>query len=120
MKHKIFLMAIVAVLLGAFCSCSTKESETLNRPVLYVVNGSNYSVEVYCDNHLVATARAHNNSGGIRLSNVSINIPVYVEVYYYDSKGKYQGNLSFDNYYFKWNSSYKLTINGTHGTLQQI
>ena len=114
-------MAIVAVLLGVFCSCSNnKDTEVLNRPILYVVNGSNYNVEVYCDNHLVATAGAHNNSGGVKLSDVSINLPVYVEVYYYDSKGKYQGKISWNEYYFKWNSSYKLTLNGAHGTLQEI
>ena len=90
MKNKIILMALVAVLVGTFSSCN-KDGGLGNYPILYVVNGSSYSANIYCDNLLVASAGAHNNSGRVELTNTSINLPVYVEAYYYDSNGKYTG-----------------------------
>ena len=83
MKKQILLMAIIAMLVGTFSSCN-RDGVIGDYPVLYVVNGSDYSAKVYCDNYLVATAGAHNNSGKVALSNTSVNLPVYVEAVFYD------------------------------------
>lgn len=115
MKHKIILLAILAMLTAMFSSCK-KENMSGNYPVLYVVNGTDYAVDVYCDNHLVATAGAHNNSGGVTLSNISINLPVYVEAEFLDSKGKVVHNYNWTNYYFRWNKSYKMTLTTSSST----
>lgn len=115
MKHKIILMALVALLVGTFSSCN-KDGVMGNYPILYVVNGTDYSVNVYCDNHLVATAGAHNNSGKVVLSNTSVNLPVYVEAEFYDKKGNRVGGYEWNNYYFQWNKSYKMTLTGSSST----
>ena len=119
MKHKIIFLALVALFVGTFSSCN-KDGVIGNYPILYVVNGSDYKVNVYCDNLLVATAGAHNNSGAIQLSNTSINLPVYVEAEFYDSKNKYVGRYSWNSYYFSWNKSYKMTLNNSGGTMTQL
>ena len=54
------------------------------------------------------------------MNNVSINLPVLVEVYFYDSKHNYVGKVNWKNYYFKWNKNYKLTIfSSSQAQLQQ-
>ena len=77
MKHKFLLLALIAMLTGMFTSCN-KDGVLGNYPILYVVNGTDYSVNVFCDNLLVASAGAHNNSGKVELANTSVNLPVYV------------------------------------------
>ena len=120
MKQKIILMALVALLAGIFSSCN-KDGALGNYPTLYVVNGSSYSANIYCDNLLVATAGAHNNSGRIDLTNTSINLPVYVEAYYYNSKGEYVGkHIAWESFYFKWNKSYKITLNDSGGRIEEL
>ncbi len=115
MKQKIILMALVALLAGTFSSCN-KDGALGNYPILYVVNGTDYSANVYCDNRLVATAGAHNNSGKVVLSNTSVNLPVYVEAEFYDKKGNRVGGYDWNNYYFQWNKSYKMTLTGSSST----
>lgn len=107
MKYKIILVAFIALIVGTFGSCKNGGMDSY--PILYVVNTSDYSVEVYFDNYMVTSVGAHNNSGKVVLSNTSINLPVYVEVKLYDKKGN-EGHASWDDYYFKWNKSYKMTI----------
>ena len=115
MKRKIILMALIALLAGTFSSC--KKNGTMGDfPILYVVNGTDYSVNVYCDNFLVATADAHNNSGKVILFNTSVNLPVYVEADFYDKKGNKVSGYNWNNYYFKWNRSYKMTLTGSSST----
>lgn len=114
MKHKIILVALVALLGGVFTSCNKKGNKDF--PILYVVNGTDYSVNVYCDNHWVASAGAHNNSGKVELSNTSINVPVYVEAEFCDTKGKVVGSYEWNSYYFKWNKSYKMTLTNSSST----
>lgn len=116
MKRKFIILAFFAALLG-FSSCNSLQP---SYPVLYVVNTSDYSVEVYCDNHFVTAASAHNNSGQTTLDNVSINLPVYVELYYYDKKGNYVGKGKWENYYFRWDKTYKMTITNSGATLLQL
>lgn len=115
MKHKIFLMAIIAMLVGTFSSCNNN-GVVGNYPILYVVNGTDYPVNVYCDNRLVASAGAHNNSGKVVLSNTSVNLPVYVEAEFYDKKGNRVGAYNWTNYYFQWNKSYKMTLTNSSST----
>ena len=115
MKKKILFVAILAILAGAFSSCN-KDGVLGNYPILYVVNGTDYSVNVYCDNRLVATAGAHNNSGKVELSNTSVNLPVYVEAEFYDKKGNRVGAYKWNNYYFQWNKSYKMTLTNSSST----
>lgn len=115
MKLKILLLALVTMLTGMFTSCN-KDGVLGNYPILYVVNGTDYSVEVYCDNRLVASAGAHNNSGKVVLSNTSANLPVYVEAEFYDTKGKRVRSYEWNNYYFKWNRSYKMTLTNSSST----
>ena len=117
MKKNVFILALLTTLLG-FTSCISEPE--MNRPDLYVVNGSDYSVQVYCDNHLVTTASAHSNSGRTPLIDVSINIPVFVEAKFYDKKGEYVGRYSWNNYYFTWNASYKMTLQNSGGQLTQF
>ena len=119
MKHKILLMALVALFIGTFSSCNLNGGAG-NYPILYVVNGTDYSVEVYCDNYLVATADAHNNSGKVVLANTSVNIPVYIEAEFYDKKGNRVTGYKWNNYYFRWNESYKMTLTNTGGTMTQL
>ena len=116
MKRKFFVLALFAALLG-LSACSNLQP---NYPEMYVVNGSDYSVEVYCDNHFVTAASAHNNSGQTTLDNVSINLPVYVELYHYDTKGNYVRKLIWENYYFRWDKTYKMTITNSGATLLQL
>lgn len=115
MKRIFILMALVALLAGTFSSCN-KDGVMGDYPILYVVNGTDYSVNVYCDNRLVATASAHNNSGKIVLSSTSVNLPVYVEAEFYDKKGNRVGGYDWNNYYFQWNRSYKMTLTGSSST----
>ena len=115
MKKKFYWMALIALLLG-MSSCN---NEPLNYPVLYIVNASAYSVKVHCDNKLVATVGQNNNTQ-VQLSNVSVNLPVYIEVEYLDSKGNRVKRYTWDNYYFSWNSSYKMTLKDSGGTLQKL
>ena len=110
MKHRILFIAFIAFVIGMFCSCNSKEQVTQELPILYVVNGTGYAVDVYCDNHLVASAGAHNNSGKVILSDVSINFPVYVEADFYDSKGNFHHSYEWTKYYFRWNKTYKMTL----------
>jgi len=119
MKNKIFVMAFVALIIGTFSSCK-KDQVQDNYPILYVVNGTDYSVEVYCDNHFVATAEAHNNSGKVELSNISINLPVYVEAEFYDKKGNRVRGYEWNKYYFRWDKSYKMTLTNSSGTMTQL
>lgn len=113
MKKKILFMAILAILAGMFSSCGNAFQNSY--PILYVVNSSDYSANVYCDNHSVASVGAHNNSGKVVMDNVSVNLPVHVEVYF--SNGK---KVTFENYYFRWNTSYKLTLTNTNGRIQAL
>ena len=106
------LVVLAAVLIGAFSSCSIDK----NDPILYVVNGTDYSVNVYCDNYLVASANAHNNSGKVVLSNTSVNLPVYVEAEFYDSKGKRVSGYHWKSFKFSWNKSYKMTLTSSAST----
>jgi hypothetical protein len=115
MKHKIILLAMLAMLVGTFSSCDGN-GVVDNYPILYVVNGTDYAVNVYCDNHLVATAGAHNNSGKVVLSNTSVNLPVYVEAEFYDKKGNRIGGYEWTKYYFQWNRSYKMTLTNSSST----
>jgi len=115
MKHKIILMAIIAMFAGTFSSCK-KNRGTDNYPILYVVNGTDYSINVYCDNYLVATAGAHSNSGRVELSNTSINFPVYVEAEFYDTKGNIVNVYKWNDYYFHWNKTYKMTLTTSSST----
>lgn len=117
MKRKIFFMAFIAILIGTLTSC---EKEEAARPVLYVVNSSTYDANVYCDNRLIAITPSYGNSGKIIMDNVSINFPVLVEVYLYDAKGNYVGDVSWNNYYFSWNASYKITITNSKATIAEI
>lgn len=118
MKNKILFMAFIALFVGTFSSC--KKDEVISYPNLYVVNGTNYSADVYCDNHLVATAGAHNNSGKVVLANTSVNLPVYVEVNFYDTKGTKVGAYHWDSFSFRWNTSYKMTLTSSGGKLQEL
>ena len=115
MKQKFLLLAFVAMLTGVLTSCN-KDGDLGNYPILYVVNGTDYSVNVYCDNRLVTSAGAHNNSGKVELSNTSVNLPVYVEAEFYDTKGKRIGAYIWDNYYFQWNKLYKMTLTKSSST----
>ena len=107
MKKKFFILVLFAAMLG-LSSCGDMFKNSY--PILYVVNSSDYSVNVYCDNHPVASVSAHNNSGKVELDNVSINLPVYVEAIFYDSKGKKVGGYNWSSRYFRWNKSYKMTL----------
>ena len=120
MKTKILFVAFIAFVIGVLCSCERNEQVTQQRPILYVVNGSDYSANIYCDNHLVATAGAHNNSGEIMLTNTSVNLPVYVEAYFYDKKGDYAGKHMNWDYTFRWNHSYKMTLNNSKGKIEEL
>lgn len=115
MKHKFLLMALVALLVGTFSSCN-KDGVIGNYPILYVVNGTDYSVNVYCDNQLVATAGAHNNSGEVVLASTSVNLPVYVEAICYDKKGNKVNGYNWNKYYFRWDTSYKMTLTTSTST----
>ena len=108
-------MAILAMLVGTFNSCNQNETVRVY-PILYVVNGTDYSVNVYCDNRLVTSAGAHNNSGKVELSNTSINLPVYVEAVFYDKKGKRVSAYEWNDYHFQWNRSYKMTLTNSLST----
>ena len=118
MKHKFLVLTLFAIVFVSFNSC--KDTGLNDYPVLYVVNGSDYKVNVYCDNLLVTTAGAHNNSGAVKLSNTSINLPVYVEAEFYDSKNNYAGRYIWNNYYFSWNQSYKMTLTNSGGMIIQL
>lgn len=113
MKKKILFMAILTMLVGMFSSCGGSLQNSY--PILYVVNSSDYSASVYCDNLCVTSVGARNNSGKVVLDDVSVNLPVHVEVYF--SNGK---KVTFDNYYFRWNTSYKLTLTNTNGRIQAL
>ena len=108
----IMLLAFVVLFVGTFGSCKIEN----NYPVLYVVNGTDYDVNVYCDNRLVTSAYAHDNSGKVELSNTSVNLPVYVEAEFYDNKGKRITTYKWNNFYFKWNKSYKMTLTSSTST----
>ena len=115
MKNRLFitmLIVFVALLTGVFSSCSADR----NDPILYVINGTDYSVSVYCDNYLVASASAHNNSGKVVLSHTSVNLPVYVEAEFYDSKGKRVTGYQWNSFKFSWNKSYKMTLTNSAST----
>ena len=114
MKHKIFLIAFVILLAGSFTSCDNDLKR--DYPILYVVNGTDYSVDVYCDNFFVVSVGAHDNSDKVELSNTSINLPVYVEADFYDSKGKKVNGYNWSNQYFRWNRSYKMTLTNSTKT----
>lgn len=123
MKHKFLVLALLALILGSFNSCKKDAGSNdypIDYPILYVVNGSDYKVNVYCDNLLVATAGAHYNSGAVKLSNTSINLPVYVEAEFYDSNNNYIGCYKWNDYYFRWNKLYKMTLTNSGGTITQI
>jgi hypothetical protein len=109
MKHKIIIWVFVALFGGLLNSCKLANPD-LKVPVLYVVNGTNYAVNIYCDNILVASTNAHGNSGKIELNNTGINVPVYVEAEFYDNKGNVISAYNWSNYYFRWNKSYKMTL----------
>lgn len=115
MKKKFFWMALVALLM-AMSSCN---NEPLNYPVMYIVNASDYSVKVNCDNNPVVTVGQNSNTK-VQLSNVSVNLPVFVEVEYFDSKGNRVKRYTWDSYYFSWNTAYKMTLKNTGGTLQKL
>ena len=103
------------MLLGGFTSCN-RDGVIGDYPILYVVNGTDYSVNVFCDNLLVASAGAHNNSGKVELANTSVNLPVYVEAVFFDNKGKKVHAYEWSNYYFQWNKSYKMTLTNSSST----
>lgn len=113
MKKNFLILAVLAILTGMFSSCGNALQG--NYPILYVVNSSNYSVNVYCDNYPVVSVGPRNNSGKVVLDGVSVNLPVYVEVYF--SNGS---KVTFDNYYFGWNTSYKLTLTNTNARMQAL
>lgn len=115
MKQKIIFMAIIAILVGAFTSCKKDKNEN-NDPILYVVNGTDYYVDVYCDNSLVVSVGAHKNSGKVKLVDTSVNLPVFVEAEFYDQKGNRVFGYDWTNYYFKWNKSYKMTLTSSSST----
>jgi len=114
MKKRFLFVALFALLVGTFTSCERVIENSY--PILYVVNGTDYSVNVYCDNRLVASAGAHNNSGKTVLSNTSVNLPVYVEAEFYDNRGNTVGSYKWTNYYFQWNTSYKMTLTNSSQT----
>ena len=122
MKRFLFIMALVAALLGTFSSCTSPVDKSMEKsyPILYVVNSSDYTIQFYCDNRKVATTSAHANSGAITLSNISINLPVFVEVYYYDKKGNYVSRTEGDDFQFRWNKTYKLTVHNKGMSLQSL
>ncbi len=119
MKKQILFLAFIAMLVGTFCSCN-KNGVMGDYPILYVVNGTDYSVNVYCDNRLVTSAGAHNNSGKVKLSNISVNLPVYVEAEFYDIKGNRVGTDTWNNYYFQWNRTYKMTLTNSTSTIAEL
>ena len=119
MKQKLLLLALVAMLTGVFTSCN-KEGDVGNYPILYVVNGTDYAVNVYCDNILVASAGAHNNSGKVVLADISVNFPIYVEAEFYNTKGTGFYTYKWSNYYFRWGKSYKMTLTNSKGTITQL
>lgn len=114
MKHKIIFGVLLAMLAVAFSSC--KNEGTLNYPILYVVNSTDYTAKVYCDNRLVTTVGARNNSGKVTLSNTSVNLPVYVEAVFYNSSGSKVHSYNWPNYYFQFNKSYKMTLTTSSST----
>ena len=118
MKTKILILSILTLLTCTFTACN-KDGGFGNYPILYVVNASDYSVKVYCDNLLVTSVNAHNNSGKVVLSNTSVNLPVYVEANYYNAKGQKAMHNSW-NVYFRWNKSYKMTLNNSVGSIEEL
>ncbi|MBQ7632320.1 MAG: hypothetical protein IJS82_06150 [Paludibacteraceae bacterium] len=115
MKKKFFWMALMALMLG-LSSC---KNETLNYPVMYIVNASDYSAKISCDNKLITTVAAHKNIQEL-MNTVSINLPVYIEVEFLDSKGNRVKRYTWENYYFGWNSTYKMTLQNSGCTLQKL
>lgn len=118
MKRSILVLSFFAFLAIMLTSC--KKEDFMKAPILYVVNSTDYRANVYCDNLLVASVKAKNNSGKIILEDTSVNLPVYIEVDFLDSKGKTIHNISWDNYYFSWNKSYKMTLKNTTSTLRVL
>lgn len=119
MKNKLILLAVLVMFVGVVNSC--KQDRVIDSyPILYVVNGTDYPVNVYCDNHLVAIAGKHNNSGKIELTNTSINLPVYVVAEFYDNKGNRFASYTWNNYYFRWNKTYKMTLTNSSSNSQLV
>lgn len=114
MKHKIILLAMLAMLVGTFSSCDGNGVD--NYPSLYVVNGTDYAVNVYCDNQLVVAAWEHNNSETVVLSNISVNSPIYVTAEFYDTAGNIVDRYEWSDYYFQWNKTYKMTLTSSSST----
>jgi len=119
MKTKFLIFGIVALLSCCFTACN-KDGGLGNYPILYVVNASDYSAKVYCDNLLVTSVDARNNSGKVVLSRTSVNLPVYVEVNFYNNKGENIRRSSLNNVYFRWNKSYKITLNNTQSGIEEL
>lgn len=117
MKKKILFAALLALLVGTFTSCESMIRNSY--PVLYVVNSTDYTAKVYCDNYPVAIVNPRNNSGKVVLDEVSVNLPVLVEVYFYKN-GSYVKKWIWEDYYFKWDKSYKMTLTSSNGTIQQL
>lgn len=118
MKKKLLLMALLTLLVGTFTSCERFIENNL--PVLYVVNGADYAAKVYCDNWPIANVSSHNNSGKIILTDVSINLPVLVEVYFYKNGSYINKKIAWEDYYFKLGKSYKMTLTNSGGSLQPL
>ena len=118
MKNKLLLLGFLVLMTCAFTACDNNGERLGTKPILYVVNGSDYSVDVYCDNYLVASTGAHSNSGKVVLTNTSINLPVFVEALYFDKKGNQVFKLTWNDYIFKWDTSYKMTLQNKKGQIQ--
>lgn len=111
MKKILFFLAVVTVLTLSFTSCYMG-GVIGDYPIMYIVNGSDYAVEVYCDNHFIAATKAHTNSGKVRLSALPMHAPIYIEVLYYNDKKELVDERTWDNYYFRWSRAYKMIISG--------
>jgi len=103
MKHTLLLATFAMLFL--FVSCDKNE---LTYPTLTVVNSTKYTSKVYCDNILQVVCDPNTNDK-VDLS-CSINIPVYVEVKFYDSSNSLVTKYTYDSYTFTWDKKYKMIL----------
>ena len=109
MKKFLFFLAAALFLSVSFTSCY-HGGVIGDYPIMYIVNGSDYAVEVYCDNHFIAATAAHSNSEKVRLTALPMHAPIYIEVLYYNDKKELVDERTWDNYYFRWSRAYKMII----------